>query len=81
MPGIFFEVERPAEIMIRYTDLDGAEQTYHAKDFAALCCQHEIDHLDGIRHIDHLSPLRRAMVLKQFEKAKKAHRLNVRRAI
>lgn len=68
MPGVILEVERAAGVRVDYTDLTGERRTYEATDFAAVAVQHELDHLDGVRHIDHLSPLRRAMALKQFQK-------------
>lgn len=66
MPGIFFDLARPAQVRIAYFDLAGEEQHYVAKDFASMCVLHELDHLDGVRHLDHLSPLKRAMALKKF---------------
>jgi peptide deformylase len=71
MPGIaIFDIERPAKVTVRYTDLEGVEQTYVAEGFAAQCVQHEMDHLDGIRFYEHVSPLKRSMVLKQFAKSR-----------
>lgn len=75
MPGVMIEIARPAQCRVTYTDLKGRAQTYEADGFAAQCVQHEIDHLDGVRMIDGLSPLKRAMVLKQFEKAKARQRV------
>jgi peptide deformylase len=72
MPGISFPLERHAAVTVSYIDLDGAALEYHATGYGALCCQHEIDHLDGIRAIDRLSPLKRAMVLKKFEAGRRA---------
>lgn len=69
MPGIaLFDIARPEKVTVAYTDLAGEPQTYVAEGFAAQCVQHEMDHLDGIRFYEHVSPLKRAMVLKQFEK-------------
>lgn len=68
MPGLGFPVERSATVTVRYIAIDGTEKTYDASGYASVCCQHEIDHLDGIRNIDRLSPLKRDTLLKRFEK-------------
>lgn len=68
MPGLGFPVERNATVTVRYTTIDGVEKTYDAAGYAAVCCQHEIDHLDGIRNIDRLSPLKRNSLLTRFKK-------------
>jgi peptide deformylase len=69
MPGIaIFDIERPTQVTVNYTDITGTPRTYEADGFAAQCVQHEMDHLDGIRFYDHVSKLKRAMVLKQFAK-------------
>lgn len=60
LPGIMAEVTRPALVDLRWTDLDGQPRTQRFHDFAAACVQHEIDHLDGIVTLDHLSPHARA---------------------
>lgn len=71
IPGYYAEVERPAEIKVRYIDKDGKQQTIDANGILATCLQHEIDHLDGILFIDHISRLKREMVVKKFTKAGK----------
>ncbi len=71
IPDLYYEVERPAEVTVRYTDLDGNVVTRQAKDRLAICMQHEIDHLDGVLYIDYLSRLKRDRVLKKFEKAER----------
>ena len=68
IPELYYEVERPAEVTVRYTDLDGKVIEKHATERLAVCVQHEIDHLDGVLYIDYLSRLRRDRVLKKFEK-------------
>lgn len=70
MPGVAVSVERPARVTVRFHNIEGVEQTYEATEFAAQCVQHEIDHLDGVRMLDRVSPLKRAMALKQFAKSK-----------
>ena len=65
------EVERFAEIEIRYLDRQGKEQKLHADGFLAIVLQHEIDHLDGILYIDRISRLKRQMLVKKLEKMRK----------
>ena len=74
IPELYYDVERPAEVTVRYTDLDGKEVTTEATDRLAVCMQHEIDHLDGVLYIDYLSRLKRDRVLKKFEKAERLAR-------
>jgi len=69
IPELYYEVARPAEVTVRYTDLDGKEVERHASDRLAICIQHELDHLDGVLYIDYLSRLKRDRVLKKFQKA------------
>lgn len=71
IPGYYAEVERPAEIKVNYIDRDGKQQTIDADGLLATCLQHEIDHLDGVLFIDHISRLKRDMVVKKFTKAGK----------
>jgi peptide deformylase len=71
IPEFYEEVERPAKVRVRYLDLDGAEQEVAADELLATCLQHEIDHLNGILFIDHISKLKRDRVLKKFTKAAK----------
>ena len=73
VPGMRAEVERPAAVKIRYLDYDGKEQLLEADDFLAVAAQHELDHLDGVLYIDHLSRLRRQMLLKKLEKSRKGN--------
>ena len=65
------EVERPASVRIKYLDYNGEPQEILAEDFLAVAAQHEIDHLDGILYIDRISRLKRQMLLKKLEKARK----------
>ena len=71
IPGYYAEVERPAEITVKYIDRDGKPQQLAAEGLLATCLQHEIDHLDGVLFIDHISRLKRDMVVKKFTKASK----------
>ena len=59
------EVERPASVDVRYLDIDGNEQMLHCEGLLAACVQHEIDHLDGVLFIDHLSRLKRDMIVRK----------------
>jgi len=71
LPDIFADVERPATCTLRWQDLDGTVHEEALDDLMATCIQHEIDHLEGILFIDHLSRLKRNMALKKLEKARK----------
>ena len=71
IPEYYEEVERPAEVKVRFMDLDGNTQEIAADGLLATCPQHEIDHLDGVLFIDHLSRLKRERVTKKFAKAAK----------
>jgi peptide deformylase len=68
IPEYYAEVERPASIRIRYLDRDGKLQEMDADSILAVCLQHEVDHLNGTLFIDHLSKLKRDMVIKRFTK-------------
>lgn len=68
IPEYYAEVERPAEIRVGYIDRDGKPQEIEADGILAVCLQHEIDHLDGKLFIDHLSKLKRDMVIRKFTK-------------
>ena len=71
VPEIYAEVERPASIRARWQDLDGNTHEEAMDDLMATCLQHEMDHLEGILFIDHLSRLKRNMALKKLEKLRK----------
>lgn len=71
IPELYYDVERPAEVTVRYTDLDGNTVELEAKERLAVCVQHELDHLDGVLYIDYLSRLKRDRVIKKFDKAAK----------
>jgi peptide deformylase len=71
VPEIWDDVERPARIKCEYLDRDGNKQLLEADGLLATCLQHEIDHLNGVLFIDHLSRLKRAMAVKKLTKAKK----------
>lgn len=71
IPEQYAEVERPAEVRVRWTGLDGREQEEQFAGLWATCVQHEIDHLDGRLFIDYLKPLRRQMITRKMEKLKR----------
>lgn len=72
VPEMYAEVERPARIRARWQDLDGKVHEEDMDGLMATCLQHEMDHLEGILFIDHLSRLKRGMVLKKLEKLRRA---------
>lgn len=67
MPGVFFAVKRHREVAVEYQDIHGRMQTLSGKGYKAICIQHEMDHLDGVRNIDRLSPLKRSMAMKKHQ--------------
>jgi peptide deformylase len=71
IPEYYEEVERPAVVRVKYFDLEGAERQVEGNGLLATCLQHEIDHLNGILFIDHISKLKRDRVIKKFAKAAK----------
>ena len=71
IPEYYEEVERPARVKVRYTDLDGKTHEIEANGMLATVLQHEIDHINGILFIDHISKLKRDRVIKKFAKAAK----------
>jgi peptide deformylase len=71
IPDYYAEVERPAGIRVRYLDREGRQQESDADGLLATCLQHEIDHLNGVLFIDHISKLKREMVVRKFTKAAK----------
>ena len=71
VPEIWDDVERPARIKCEYLDRDGKQQLLEADGLLATCLQHEMDHLNGVLFIDHLSRLKKNMAIKKLTKAKK----------
>lgn len=69
IPDTYDLVSRPAEVKVQYLDRDGAACERHCEGLLATCVQHEIDHLDGVLFIDHLSRLKRDRIIKKFVKA------------
>lgn len=71
LPGQHGIVERPAKVRVKYLDYNGSEQETEAEGLFSHCVQHEIDHLNGVLFIDYLSTLKRNMIIRRMEKAKK----------
>ena len=71
VPEHYSDVVRPAKVTVRYLDRDGETQEMACEGLLATCVQHEIDHLDGILFIDHISALKRNMILRKLLKARK----------
>jgi peptide deformylase len=69
IPEYYEEVERPDRIKYRYRNLDGETVEAEAEGVMSTCLQHEIDHLNGVLFIDHISKLKRDRVIKKFQKA------------
>jgi peptide deformylase len=72
VPEIYADVDRPKACRVRWQDLDGTFHEEEMEGLMATCIQHEMDHLEGILFIDHLSRLKRQMALKKLEKLRKA---------
>ena len=72
VPGQFAEIVRPDKCYIKYLDYYGKFQEFEAVGMLATCIQHEMDHLEGILFIDHLSKLKKSMIIKKLSKQKKA---------
>lgn len=71
IPEYYEAVERPSAVNVKYLDIEGKVQEIEASGLLATCLQHEIDHINGVLFIDHISKLKRDMVLKRFKKAAK----------
>lgn len=71
VPEHYAEIERPSEAKIKYLDYDGNQQEIHVTGLLATCIQHEIDHLDGVLFIDHLSGVKRNIIIRKLVKARK----------
>lgn len=71
IPEVYNDITRPAEVTVRWTDLDGKTQERQFSGLSATCVQHEIDHLDGKLFIDYLGPLKRQMITRKMEKLKR----------
>ena len=77
LPEYYAEVERPETIRVTYLDRKNKQQELEADEMLATCIQHEIDHLDGILFVDHVSSLKRNMILRKLNKAKRQGSITV----
>ena len=68
VPGFYETVQRPQRVAVTALDTDGNQRTRELEGLAAICLQHEIDHLDGKLFVDYLSPLKRQRIRKKLEK-------------
>jgi peptide deformylase len=75
LPEHYADVERPAEARIRYLDHEGQAREIHAQGLLSTCLQHEIDHLEGVLFVDHITALKRNIILRKLQKAKRAKTL------
>ncbi|MBB3066633.1 MULTISPECIES: peptide deformylase [Limibacillus] len=73
LPEHYADVVRPAAVRVRYLDHENEIREIEATELLATCIQHEIDHLDGILFVDHISALKRNMILRKLLKAKKSN--------
>jgi len=71
IPDTFIEIERPKICEVEYIDLDGKKKNIKCDGLLSTCIQHEINHLDGKLIIDHLSKLKRDLIIKKISKSKK----------
>ena len=71
LPEHYADVERPAQIRLRYLDHENEIRELEAGGLLATCLQHEIDHLDGVLFVDRISALKRGMILRKLAKAKR----------
>jgi peptide deformylase len=74
LPNQYADVARPAAVRVGYSNLDGKRREIDAEGLLAACLQHEIDHLDGVLFVDHLSLLKRNMLMRKLAKEQKLAR-------
>ena len=71
LPEYYADVERPERIRVKYIDENNTEQELEADGLLATCIQHEMDHLEGVLFVDHLTSLKRNMIIRKLQKTKK----------
>jgi peptide deformylase len=71
LPGQYAEVTRPKKVKVKYWAYDGKKHEIEADELLATCIQHEIDHLDGLIFVDHISPVKRDIILRKLKKEKR----------
>ena len=72
LPNQFADVTRPARVKVRFLDATGARREIEAEGLLSACIQHEIDHLDGVLFVDHISALKRNMIMRRLAKEQRA---------
>ena len=72
LPGQFGDVARADRVRVRYLDRSGVPQVIEGEGLLARCLQHEIDHLNGVLFVDHLSALKRTLILRRLAKARRS---------
>ncbi|HEV2303773.1 MAG TPA: peptide deformylase [Stellaceae bacterium] len=72
LPEHYADVTRPARVRLRYLDHQNEIRELETDGLLATCLQHEIDHLDGILFVDHISPIKRSIILRKLAKAKRS---------
>jgi peptide deformylase len=77
LPDQFADVARPEACRVRYLDKDNETQEIEAEGILATCIQHEMDHLEGLLFVDHISALKRSIILRRLTKQKKADKSDV----
>lgn len=75
IPGQYADVERPLQVRVKFLDYNGKIQEQEFEGLGSHCVQHEIDHLNGTLFIDHLSSLKRNMLMKRYRKQQDAEAL------
>jgi peptide deformylase len=75
LPEHYADVQRPAECKVRYLDEQGEIREIHAKGLLSTCIQHEMDHLEGTLFVDHISALKRNIILRKLQKLKRSNEL------
>ena len=70
-PGQYAQVERPDTVLVKYTDIEGKQQELEADRLLSTCLQHEVDHMNGVVFVDHISRLKRDMIARKLKKTQK----------
>ncbi len=71
LPEVYVDIERPEAVRVAYLDENGAPREIEADGLQARCLQHELDHLNGVLHVDYLSAVKRGVILRRLEKSKR----------
>ena len=71
LPEYYADVERPEQVRVKYRDETNTERELEVEGLLATCIQHEIDHLEGVLFVDHLTSIKRGIILRKLQKAKK----------